>query len=122
MDLKKELHGVLALFHGVLIKLGYIQNGEIPKYAACINGINYFKEKEKWQDRNENYIPKQSDIIFFDWENDGVCDHTGIVEGIDIERNKVKTIEGNSGDAVKELEYELTDERIVGYGTPDYNE
>lgn len=101
---------------------GYIENGEIPKYSVCTDGINYFKEKEKWQDRSETYIPKQSDIIFFDWEVDGVCDHTGIVESVDLKSNKVKTIEGNSSDAVKELEYNLSDERIVGYGTPEIKE
>lgn len=99
---------------------GYIESGEIPKYSLCSDGIDFFKKKEKWQDRSETYIPKQSDIIFFDWEVDGVCDHTGIVESIDFESNKVKTIEGNSNDAVKELEYDLRDERIMGYGTADY--
>ena len=100
-------------------QVGYIQNGEIPKYSGCIYGIEGFKENGKWQDRSENYIPKMSDIIFFDWENDGICDHTGIVESIDIDNNKVKTIEGNSNDEVRERIYSLSDSRIVGYGTPD---
>lgn len=37
---------------------------------------------------------KVGDIIFFDWENDGETDHTGIVEKT--ENNTVYTIEGNS--------------------------
>ena len=98
---------------------GYIQSGEIPKYSACSDGINWFKAKEKWQDRSDDYIPKMSDIIFFDWEVDGLCDHTGIVESVDLNNMKVKTIEGNSNDAVKERTYSLSDKRIVGYGTPN---
>ena len=98
----------------------------IPKYSACDDGISKFKEKGEWQDRETDgtlYIPKPGDIIFFDWidkdtgEQDGISDHTGIVKNVDIENNKVHTIEGNSGDAVKEQEYDLNNIQIVGYGT-----
>ena len=98
----------------------------IPKYSVCDDGINKFKEKGQWQDRETDgtlYIPKSGDIIFFDWiekdtgEQDGISDHTGIVKNVDIENNKVHTIEGNSGDAVKEQEYDLNNIQIVGYGT-----
>ena len=98
----------------------------IPRYSVCDDGINKFKEKGQWQDRETDgtlYIPKSGDIIFFDWiekdtgEQDGISDHTGIVKNVDIENNKVHTIEGNSGDAVKEQEYDLNNIQIVGYGT-----
>ena len=98
----------------------------IPKYSVCDDRINKFKEKGEWQDRETDgtlYIPKPGDIIFFDWiekdsgEQDGISDHTGIVKNVDIENNKVHTIEGNSGDAVKEQEYDLNNIQIVGYGT-----
>ena len=98
----------------------------IPKYSVCDDGINKFKEKGEWQDRETDgtlYIPKPGDIIFFDWiekdtgEQDGISDHTGIVKNVDIENNNVHTIEGNSGDAVKEQEYDLNNIQIVGYGT-----
>ena len=98
----------------------------IPKYSVCDDGINKFKEKGQWQDRENDgtlYIPSLGDIIFFDWiekdtgEQDGISDHTEIVKNVDIENNKVHTIEGNSGDAVKEQEYDLNNIQIVGYGT-----
>lgn len=94
-----------------------------PKYSGVGDGIQKFKDKDMWQDRNKddkNYVPHKGDIIFFDWEVDGSSDHTGIVEYYDEATNKVHTIEGNSGDMVKRQEYDLTDERIVGYGTPFY--
>ena len=98
----------------------------IPKYSVCDDGINKFTEKGEWQDRETDgtlYIPKPGDIIFFDWiekdtgEQDRISDHTGIVKNVDLENNKVHTIEGNSGDAVKEQEYDLNNIQIVGYGT-----
>lgn len=98
----------------------------IPKYSVCDDGINKFKEKGQWQDRETDgtlYIPRPGDIIFFDWiekdtgEQNGISDHTGIVKNVDVENNKVHTIEGNSGDAVKEQEYDLNNIQIVGYGT-----
>lgn len=45
-----------------------IENKSIPKFSACINGIEWFKERRRWADR-EGYIPKIGDIIFFDWKN-----------------------------------------------------
>ena len=98
----------------------------IPKYSVCDDGISKFKQMNRWQDRSKNgqlYYPNRGDIIFFDWidkntgEQDGISDHTGIVKNVDIENNKVHTIEGNSGDAVKEQEYDLNNIQIVGYGT-----
>ena len=50
---------------------------------------------------------------------DGVPDHTGIVERVDIEKNRVYTIEGNSGDACKEQSYSLDSTQIMGYGIPN---
>ena len=100
---------------------GYVDKEIIPKFSACINGIEWFKERRRWADR-EGYIPKIGDIIFFDWKNksdenqDGVSDHVGIVKSVDIENKKVHTIEGNSGDAVKKRTYDINDVEIMGYG------
>ena len=100
---------------------GYVDRGIIPKFSACANGIEWFKERRRWADR-EGYIPKIGDISFFDWKNksdenqDGVSDHVGIVKSVDIENKKVHTIEGNSGDAVKKRTYDINDVEIMGYG------
>ncbi len=37
---------------------GYIDNGVMPRYAVCDEGINWFKNKQEWEDRNSNYVPK----------------------------------------------------------------
>ena len=109
---------------------GLIENGQIPRYSVCDNGIAYFKEKNRWQDRETGYLPVQGDVIFFNWlekdENgnlyqDEKSDHTGIVEYYDSSTNKVYTIEGNSSDECKERSYNADDIQIMGYGTMDAN-
>lgn len=95
---------------------GYIESGFIPKFAGCISGANWFKERNQLQDRN--YEPTAGDIIFFDWEGDGLTDHVGIVEKC--ENGVVYTVEGNSGDAVKQRQYTIGSSSIYGYGVPAY--
>lgn len=75
-----------------------------------------------WQERG--YEPRSGDIIFFDWDKEGVgrdnsADHVGIVEKV--ENGKVHTIEGNSGDECCRRQYDLNSLDILGYGTPAYN-
>lgn len=95
---------------------GYIDSGVIPKFAACRNGVEWFKAMGEWQ--NKGYIPKSGDIIFFDWEVDGIVNHVGIVERVD--NNTVYTVEGNSNDECRERSYNINDNIIFGYGTPSY--
>ena len=96
---------------------GYIEAGIIPKFAGCQSqGIPWFKDRGQWQDNS--YTPKAGDIIFFDWEDDGASDHVGIVEKV--ENGTVYTVEGNSGDACKQRQYDIGSIVIIGYGIPMY--
>lgn len=92
------------------------QSGEldvtIPKFAAVVDGVKWYKEKGHWQSRN--YTPKAGMIIFFDWQNDGTPDHVGIVEKI--VNGTVYTIEGNSNDQCKRNTYIIGSNVIYGYG------
>lgn len=96
---------------------GYVKAGIIPKYAVVGNGASWFKERHRWASRG--YSPKPGDIIFFDFERDGVLDHTGIVESCD--GKTVTTIEGNSGNACKRQSYVRGSSQIAGYGIPAFN-
>ena len=99
---------------------GYIEKEIIPKFAGCQSeGVEWFKEKNLWQ--GKDYIPKEGDIIFFDWEDNDISDHVGIVEKV--ENGQVYTIEGNaSGDVCKQNIYDLGSSVIQGYGTPAYQD
>lgn len=102
---------------------GYIDAGVIPKFAGCVTGAGWFKDRGLWQDNS--YEPRPGDIIFFDWNNrgssgpqDGEPDHVGIVEKV--ENGIVYTVEGNSGDSCRENHYAVGYYEILGYGVPAY--
>ena len=95
---------------------GYLESGIIPKFSLCSDGVNWFKGKGQWQDKN--YEPQAGDLIFFDWGSDGSIDHVGIVEKC--ENGTVYTVEGNSGDACKQQSYPVGSGSIHGYGCPNY--
>ena len=92
---------------------GYIESGVMPKHSYCPTGVEWFRSRGQWQDRNS--IPAPGTIIYFDWGGDGIADHVGIVESCD--GGTVYTIEGNANDACKQLSYAVGDRRILGYGT-----
>lgn len=91
---------------------GYLQSGVIPKFSLCSDGVKWFQEKGKFKDGS--YVPAPGDIIFFDWKNDGTIDHVGIV--VSVKKGIVNTIEGNSGDSVRQRSYPVGDDQIYGYG------
>lgn len=57
---------------------GYIQAGIIPRFASCTAGSNWFKARDLWKPRSAT--PDVGDLVFFDWDTDGLPDHVGIVE------------------------------------------
>ena len=95
---------------------GLISSGSVLKFSYCPTGVEWFKSQGKWQDRG--YTPTPGTIIFFDWATnggpDGTSDHVGIVEKC--ENGVVYTIEGNSGDAVRQRSYDVNLGSIMGYG------
>ena len=103
---------------------GYIETGVIPKYAGCVNGVQWFKNRGQWADGSEEPVPGM--IIFFDWDSpsgesgpqDGQSDHTGIVQKV--EGGRVYTVEGNSGDSCRINSYPVGYYEILGYGVPAY--
>lgn len=95
---------------------GYIDTGVIPKFAGCVLGSQWFKDRGQWQDGS--FEPSAGHIIFFDWEGDGETDHVGIVECV--ENGTVYTVEGNSGDTCRQNSYAIGSSVIYGYGIPAY--
>jgi len=95
---------------------GLIQNGTVPKFSLCTAGVDWFQEQGKWQGAGS--VPSPGMIIFFDWDHDGASDHVGIVESCD--GTTVHTIEGNSGDAVRQNSYTVNSQSILGYGLVAY--
>ena len=95
---------------------GYLDVGVLPKMEGVRPFIDWFRERGQWQDRD--YEPSPGDIIFFDWESDGLVDHVGIVEKV--ENGLIYTVEGNTDDICAERRYTPGAVSIYGYGLPLY--
>ena len=91
---------------------GLLNDGSMPKFAVCDDGIRWFVEKGRWF--NRNIEPRPGMILFFDWDGDGRSDHVGIVEKF--EEGMIYTIEGNSVDICRRRCYAVGSSVIMGYG------
>ncbi len=73
-------------------------------------GVAWFREQRRWKD--SGYLPQPGEIIFFDWNEDGIPDHVGIVEKVD--GGVIYTIEGNSaGDRCRGNRYAMGNELLA---------
>lgn len=97
----------------------------IPTECSCQQMIELFKKKGIWKE-NENRVPNPGDIIFYDWQDNGVgdnkgwSDHVGIVESSN--NGKIVVIEGNYQEAVKRRVISVNAKGIRGYGVPKYEQ
>lgn len=90
-------------------------------FAYCPYGVKWFREKGQLLK-----TPKIGDVVFFDWQNDGVSDHVGIVESVNTD-GTITTIEGNTregndsnGGMVMRRKRQM--KVVQGFGRPPYNE
>lgn len=95
---------------------GNIRAGVIPKFSYVDNGANWFRARGRFKGRN--YTPSPGDIIFFDWDGNGVGNHVGIVEYVS--GGTVHTIEGNTSNMCARRSYSIGSWSIMGYGVPNY--
>ena len=95
---------------------GMIEDGMAPMFAEVNEGIRWLREQDQWIDVDEipDFRPTPGTLIFFDWGQDGLADHVGIVERC--RRGTVYAIEGNSGDRVTNRYYMQDSAEIMGYG------
>ena len=100
---------------------GLLEDGSMPKFALCDDGIAWFMERQHWiTGADREFLPLAGAIIFFDWDQNGTSDHVGIVEKC--EGRFVYTIEGNSRDVCRRRCYPLGSGTIAGYGIMEYRE
>ena len=82
--------------------------------AWTIAHAKWFKAEDRW-----GTTPKKGAIVFFNWQGKKSLDsivHVGIVT--DVKGGTIKTIEGNTSNAV--LERDRKASQIVGYGYPEF--
>lgn len=91
---------------------GGIDKTKYPNFASCSASLKVF-EKSGLVRNPKTYKPKSGDLIYFDWNQDGVAEHVGMVFSYD--GKYVETIEGNSSDAVRHKKYIVTSKYISKY-------
>lgn len=95
----------------------------IPMECSCNKQIEQLKQMGCWEE-DDAYVPQPGDLIYYDWDdngvgdNRGVADHVGIVTGCDGKDTTV--IEGNKNDAVGYRKIAVNGKTIRGYGRPNF--
>lgn len=106
----------------VAVQLGYTDI--MPTECSCAKMIELYKKLGAWVE-NENRTPNVGDILFYDWEDNGVGDNTGRSDHVGIvERvvgDTITVIEGNYKNAVTRRNIRVNGKYIRGYGVPKYD-
>ena len=84
-----------------------------PVTASCSELVDWLRGRRCWYENSIAPVPGM--LIFFDWEDDGACDHVGIVDCV--ADGQVYVVEGNYGDRCARNGYRLSAREIYGYGT-----
>ena len=118
-----------AMFCSFCMNYAGVDRDLISFEAGCQTWVNKLSsEKYDLYHTADTYIPVPGDLVFFDWDEfdanhpeNRQADHIGFVVELvydqeSKELTKIKTIEGNSGDQVRENSYEMDCEDIIGYG------
>jgi hypothetical protein len=98
----------------------------VGEFAYCPSHVNFFKNRGQWHKATESI--KKGDIVFFDWDDDGVADHVEIARADSAPGATIATIGGNTssglagsqsnGDGVYERIRYRSD--VLGFGRPAY--
>lgn len=95
----------------------------ILRECSCNRMISLYKKAGRWIE-NDAYTPQIADVIFYDWQDNGVgdntggSDHVGLV--VSVNGTTIKVIEGNISDSVGYRTLKVNGKYIRGYGVPDY--
>lgn len=98
----------------------------IPTECSCNKMIELLKKMDIWQE-DDGYIPGRADIIFYDWDDNGIGDDTGPSEHVgfvasDVVNDHFQVVEGNKSDGVNLRTMAVNGKYIRGYGTPKYDD
>ncbi len=95
----------------------------MPTECGCPGMVRLYQEIGRWVEDDAN-TPSPGDVIFYDWQDNGVGDnvgqpdHVGIVTACDGQTMTI--IEGNCDNAVKTRTLAVNARFIRGFGCPDY--
>ncbi len=102
-----------AMFISFCLNYADIPESAVPYDCATTTWIDSLSSRGMYAPAG-SYDPKPGDLIFFDWEGDGLSDHVGIVWAVN--SGSITAIEGNHTISVELFDYDLYDGHIQGYG------
>ena len=108
-----------AMFVSFCLRYAEIPN--FPFHSRCNAWIEVLRSEDYGLYRPAgDYEPQPGDVVFFDLDGDKAAEHVGIVaeliEATETEPARLRTIEGNAGDAVRSITYEADSDLILGFG------
>ncbi len=109
-----------AIFVSWCANQANISTSIINKTASCDSGMNFFKGENLFYASKAyggNYTPKVGDIFYYGTSTSNAT-HTGIVEGVN--DTYITVVHGNSQNQVRRSTYSLTNTKLLGFGSPAY--
>lgn len=95
----------------------------MPTECGCGKMIELYQKLGRWEE-NDAYKPEPGDVIFYDWDDNGIGDNKGASDHVGIVEKVVGTtitiIEGNCSNSVKRREIQVNGRYIRGYGLPAF--
>jgi hypothetical protein len=86
-------------------------------FASTTKHVERFQKAGRFHDGPAGIRP--GDIVFFPREGHKIG-HVGLVRKVEVAADVIRTIEGNTSDAVRHRTHRISSGSIVGYGRPDY--
>ena len=94
-----------------------------PAECSCDRMIALYKQLGRWME-NDAYDAQVGDVVFYDWDDNGVGDDVGASDHVGVITNKRNgcfiVTEGNKSDAVGDRTLAVNGKYIRGFGLPDY--
>lgn len=91
--------------------------------CSCAKMIELGKKQGIFVER-DSYVPSVGDVIFYDWQDNGIGDNTGNPDHVGIVEkvvdNIIYVIEGNKNDSIAERKIAVNGKTIRGFIVPNY--
>lgn len=100
-----------AMFCSFCLNYAEVDRELMPIEQGCTRWVDVLRELEYIH--GPDYEPTPGDLVFFDYDHDGLADHVGLV--YEVADGKLRTIEGNNGLTVRYVDYELNNRDILCY-------
>lgn len=101
-----------AMFVSFCIRFAGID--DFPIEASCSRWVEKLSDENVGLFRDRSSEPKAGNIIFFDYNKDGIPEHVGIITSV--QDGKLFTVEGNCENEVRAKEYSSDSDFFFGYG------